>query len=683
MAVGKWRKILQSNNLDTAATFTNNTLAHPVKTLTSDISDVTWDGTGSIASGSHTGIAVAADVDTPDAGMLGKALQIGPAGTPVWGKTIPANIMLAGGGGGTDDLTGLTLPIATNTADDYIFVDSAISQSAAGGDATVTINSNNLNADVAGGNFIVKNNNVAKFTAAGATGDITAAGGATIGGTTTVGGGYGYTGITLESDGDIFADGSISVVSTAYFANSVQIGSDSGVGNAGYEIGGHGVSISSTGNISANGTLRIDGTSTLTGNTEVNGTFTVDLGDDGGNEIAVTANAIGYSSSVTSTWSNTQTSSADANSPTVSRANNIFAGGVKAADMWITGDIYNVANITSTGDIAAGGSITADGQITADSMSIADGAVTINVGDTIAVDEYHEELKFEMTGSNDDSIGTQTYFDSDDMGAGCHIKIHNLSAGSLTIDAETLFYFPVRKLSYAGTPGYFSMDESVAGHITGYIHADGDTDGDVTIAANDTEDVTFLLETWPENIEYNAGLNAEDVDGNPIGGAPTQPGDIAYGFTNASAHWYASDPGDALTVQFGQNVIFDAGGIMSTSSNFATTDQFIALNVASAGSDDFANTATQGIIFGTELASSGNPGKGCKLFNNGTHLNITNLLDQVAVDVQDQQAATFTGYKGVKLKDVCFGEDIDSTATNENDMTLGVDDDNLYLFIAN
>jgi hypothetical protein len=122
-------------------------------------------------------------------------------------------------------------------------------------------------------------------------------------GTTTFGGGYGNTGITAYSNGDLSINGKLTVGKTGSFLSDVSITGSLSVGGADISassktlnlfttnttkinlggdadiafVGGYGssgVTFTSSGTISANGNLIVDGSSTLSGATNLSGTLT-------------------------------------------------------------------------------------------------------------------------------------------------------------------------------------------------------------------------------------------------------------------------------------------------------------------------------------------------------------------------------------------------------------------------
>tara|TARA_E500000305_G_scaffold84528_1_gene70490 strand:- start:336 stop:1424 length:1089 start_codon:yes stop_codon:yes gene_type:complete len=110
-------------------------------------------------------------------------------------------------------------------------------------------------------------------------GNLTTDGTATIAGQTKVGGGYGNTGLTFQSDGDLLMNGNQTVDGTITTGGTIQSGTKliaqdnvetqsaivAGSATLGGGYGSTGVTISSTGNIQANGTLTINGESQFGG----------------------------------------------------------------------------------------------------------------------------------------------------------------------------------------------------------------------------------------------------------------------------------------------------------------------------------------------------------------------------------------------------------------------------------
>lgn len=85
-----------------------------------------------------------------------------------------------------------------------------------------------------------------------------------VSGAATIGGGYGSTGVTISAAGNIQANGTLTVDGASTLTGEVQIG-------GGY--GSTGVTVTTAGNVSANGTLTVDGLSTLAGLTIASGRF--------------------------------------------------------------------------------------------------------------------------------------------------------------------------------------------------------------------------------------------------------------------------------------------------------------------------------------------------------------------------------------------------------------------------
>lgn len=152
-------------------------------------------------------------------------------------------------------------------------------------------------------------------------------------------GGYGSTGVTISSAGNIEANGTLLLGGNATFEGQITVG-------GGY--GSTGLTITDAGNISSNGTLTVDGTSTLAGEVQIGG---------------------GYGST----------------GITLTDTGNISADGSITVDT-----VTTINNINVQGDILLGGgyssggtTLTTDGQISAVSGIYADSFFSINGGTAI------------------------------------------------------------------------------------------------------------------------------------------------------------------------------------------------------------------------------------------------------------------------------------------------------------
>jgi hypothetical protein len=136
------------------------------------------------------------------------------------------------------------------------------------GGGAVTINADGSETINGGSSYTLSeaNDNV-DLTSNGSGAWYTATYGATTPASVVAGGGYGSTGVTISSAGNIQANGTLTVDGASTLTGAVGIG-------GGY--GSTGVSISAAGVVQANGALTVDGASTLTGAVAANGGFSVD-----------------------------------------------------------------------------------------------------------------------------------------------------------------------------------------------------------------------------------------------------------------------------------------------------------------------------------------------------------------------------------------------------------------------
>jgi hypothetical protein len=154
---------------------------------------------------------------------------------------------------------------------------------------------------------------------------------------------------------------------------------------------------------------------------------------------------------------------------------------------------------------------------------------------------------------------------------------------------------------------------------------------------------------------------------------------------------YSSEPTGTQTITMDDTVIFTGGGTFASTSNFATTDNLIHLNVL-ADNSAYGGDLSSGIVFGTTAADEGESATayktGGKLIHTDTEFIFGTFADVVSSTPANQDNLTTTNLKDIRVKAIQFdtSDTIDETGNsyaNGDNPYLGVNDSGvLYFYMA-
>tara|TARA_Y100001963_G_scaffold84267_2_gene116844 strand:- start:737 stop:2506 length:1770 start_codon:yes stop_codon:yes gene_type:complete len=258
------------------------------------------------------------------------------------------------------------------------------------------------------------------------------------------------------------------------------------------------------------------------------------------------------------------------------------------------------------------------------------------------------------------SLGVTGNLDVDgtvDLAAGA-LKIENSSASTL----DNFFVFPAGNITWDGAGTTIDIDIRNMTGSTAVVPAGSywleSSQEDLFVKVSLSSDsnsfgssanstITFTIEDWPQ---YDNGGTDEYVD-------------ILADASEAHKIYTQSPAGD-IHVTFGDNVIFYGGGVMTSTSNFASTDNIIHLNVVDSNSDGtfdgYASTQDTGIVFGTSAADgAANGKKGGKILNTEHCFVFSGLLDDATVAPSNQDTNGYTALKEVQSKAITFNDNYD------------------------
>tara|TARA_R100000808_G_scaffold24591_1_gene57048 strand:- start:1768 stop:3507 length:1740 start_codon:yes stop_codon:yes gene_type:complete len=261
----------------------------------------------------------------------------------------------------------------------------------------------------------------------------------------------------------------------------------------------------------------------------------------------------------------------------------------------------NNSTLTLKGDTTIKGSLTADGTV-----NLASGGLTIENSNATSIEDF-----IVFSGADVTWDGTGTTID---------LTMNNISGASAVVPADS----------------YWVETDQEDLFVKVSLASDS-----ASIGTGSSASVTFTIEEWPQY----------DDDGTQTYAAIKSDG--------TSTHYlFTQSPAGDIHVTFGDNVIFYGGGVMTSTSNFASTDNIIHLNVVDTNSDgsydDYSSTADTGIVFGTSNADGADYAKGGKILNTENCFVLATLNQETTVTPNNQDTNSYTDLKELMSKGITF-----------------------------